>query len=269
MTNKNANPEFLTSDPSCPVKQKPYHSVFTLIELLVVIAIIAILAGMLMPALSKARDKGKSANCQANIKTLESWSQQYGDQFDDFVLPGNVETSMGGGAKLQNIFGTSPQTGPYGDTDVHGAFFNVFKCLKYMTVINKHSFCPQDTSRKDLYFGNSTYGIASSASFRSRQKTTPYYWWRYSKVHTPSKKIHFTEGVSQTPGKGYFRIKIQGGNPTTGEAVPWNWHGNQTNVGFIDGHCESIQRTTLTYTNSLWHLVNDTYVNYGKTQDGY
>ena len=88
---------------------------FTLIELLVVIAIIAILAGMLLPALGNVKHRGEAITCVSNLRQLSLVASSYANTFNGFIAPTvskhNGEATPWAAVYIRSGFLSKPGTG--------------------------------------------------------------------------------------------------------------------------------------------------------------
>ena len=206
---------------------------FTLIELLVVIAIIAILAAMLLPALSAARERARSSSCAANLKQLGLATNMYCQDFKDWTF------TVGGVGENYTPY----QTTKWGDLIVE---------LKYLPD-HKVMYCPSfpNTTKPKNDDRTYTYG------FRIKNTTCLYlnlggnFGWKTGKLHlqgnfasSPSSLILMADSI-RTAGTGKLKDQYYILDSGIGSAEPWRGgvdcrHSKIANVLYADGHVSGI-----------------------------
>ena len=252
---------------------------FTLIELLVVIAIIAILAAMLMPALSKAKLKAQGVQCMNNTKQLTLAWRLYAEDANDVLLTcqdpgGNPPAVMSG--RTNWVQGNLDFSSAAGNWDPG---INIFPSPMFLYCgKNPEIFkCPADHSmvtgngiKRPRVRSNSMSQVFSRGEWLDSSggtSTLSTRWRVYNKLSNivlPTKTMVFVDEHPDSINDAAFAATMSGNLPTDPPSAafiidfPANFHNGAAGFSFADGHSEvhkwigsKIGKAPVTYTGTL------------------
>ena len=226
------------------MKSRQHHQEnFTLIELLIVIAIIAILAGMLLPALNKAKRQAQAVSCASNLKHLGQCFTGYAGDNQDHFPPGRQERSS-----ADELWNTTngPITWMVALHSYAGIKNNQYGLCRYP--VNSIYICPgmiiHDNQGYQAYgYNQFLFGIKTDISGATTTSIGNYQIPKSSRIKSPSQSLVLTDSryshdVEADRKKGWYLIT----NPT--RQVCYR-HSRQTRSLYTDGHVQADTPQTL------------------------
>ena len=203
--------------------------IFTLIELLIVIAIIAILAGMLLPALNAAREKARAIKCAGNLKQYGMAIAMYAHTYQDYLLIQNPVNHKTG------TIGYIYQWGGYIQTELmpkmREADWKAGRSINSCPSRNKnYGAALTGYEQEAISYAHNTLALGSQA-----QGANPDATHKMSRLKQPAFYVGFCDSEVWCIGSSGVLAKGRWNGSKEYDYVSFR-HGNRSNAVFIDGH---------------------------------
>jgi prepilin-type N-terminal cleavage/methylation domain-containing protein/prepilin-type processing-associated H-X9-DG protein len=209
---------------------------FTLIELLVVIAIIAILAGMLLPALSTAKAKAQAIGCSSNARQLGLGWVLYADDFGDYLVNNHAKAETT--ARRQSWVNNIQDWGSTAD-NTNVALIKSGKLAPYVSMATAVYKCPADRSmaangpRIRSMSMNSLVGDPGEALDQFNPNYAQVF--KTAEFREPAHTFVFLEEHPDTINDGFF---VDSWDDLKWNNLPASYHNGGANLHYADGHVE-------------------------------